>query len=598
MEFFNNLRIIRKHIWLVVLTTLVAGASAAVIDHIHFGRTVYTSSAVLVLNPNVANRAVVGANLALDPTNRTTPLDLDTLTATYDTYIDSPYFVARVIQRYGLTRTAADLVANLTTSRIPTTVLYKISVTGGNPTETARDAQSLANGFIADDQQNTPNAGPLDPTLTASGSAYWAQRIASIARQLTAVFDDQRLTLDQKYSSVVPLQNALADAQANQAKLTPAANPPAAKYLFSLGPDVLTRTTLVANIVLFALLGGFVVGIALALLREYLDASLHDADEAAEALGVPVLASIGLLRGRSGPRGGGRWPVPLGPLLAPLLDARWRGAGTRAVPAPRQALEDSLVTLSRPFDSGSEGFRNLRTGIAFAGAIHTARTIVITSALPREGKSVVAANLAIVMAQAGERVILVDANMRAPVQHALFGLPGAAGLSTLYLGDEHTLRAAALSLLQPTPIPYLRLLDAGQIAPNPAELLASTRTAAIVETLAEQADIVIIDTPAMGLLTDAVILASHADGTVLVASARATRRDLVKAALGRLAAVNARVLGVVLNKADVPGSRAARYYRGARSGHIRAVGTPAGTTAAMSLGSDGGPAARSRGTEG
>jgi len=592
MEFFNNLRIIRKHIWLVVLTTLVAGASAAVIDHVHFGRTVYTSSAVLVLNPNVANRAVVGANLALDPTNRTTPLDLDTLTATYDTYIDSPYFVARVIQRYGLTRTAADLVANITTSRIPTTVLYKISVTGGAPTETARDAQSLANGFIADDQQNMPNAGPLDPTLTAAGSAYWTQRIASITRQLTAVFDDPRLTLDQKYGSVVPLQNALADAQANQAKLTPAANPPAAKYLFSLGPDVLTRTTLVANIVLFALLGGFVVGVALALLREYLDASLHDTDEAAEALGVSVLASIGLLRGRRGPRGGG-WPSPLGPLLAPLLDARRLGAAMHG-----HALEDSLVTLSRPFDSGSEGFRNLRTGIAFAGAIHKARTIVITSALPREGKSVVAANLAIVMAQAGERVILVDANMRAPVQHALFGLPGVSGLSTLYLGDEHSLRAAALSLLQPTPIPYLRLLDAGQIAPNPAELLASTRTAAIVDTLAEQADIVIIDTPAMGLLTDAVILASHADGTVLVASARATRRDLVKAALGRLAAVNARVLGVVLNKADVPGSRAARYYRGARSGPARADGAPAGTTAAMSLGSDGGPAARSRGAEG
>ncbi len=593
MEFFNNLRIIRKHIWLVVLTTLVAGASAAVIDHVHFGRTVYTSSAVLVLNPNVANRAVVGANLALDPTNRTTPLDLDTLTATYDTYIDSPYFVARVIQRYGLTRTTADLVANITTSRIPTTVLYKISVTGGAPTETARDAQSLANGFIADDQQNMPNAGPLDPTLTAAGSAYWTQRIASIARQLTAVFDDPRLTLDQKYSSVVPLQNALADAQANQAKLTPADNPPAAKYLFSLGPDVLTRTTLVANIVIFALLGGFVVGIALALLREYLDASLHDADEAAEALGVPILASIGLLRGRRGPRGGGRRPFPLGPLLAPLLDARWPGAETQG-----HALEDSLVTLSRPFDSGSEGFRNLRTGIAFAGAIHKARTIVITSALPREGKSVVAANLAIVMAQAGERVILVDANMRAPVQHALFGLPGASGLSTLYLGDEHTLRAAVLSLLQPTPIPYLRLLDAGQIAPNPAELLASTRTAAIVETLAEQADIVIIDTPAMGLLTDAVILASHADGTVLVAGARATRRDLVKAALGRLTAVNARVLGVVLNKADVPGSRATRYYRGARSGPAHAGGAPAGTAAAVSLGSDGGPTARSRGAEG
>ncbi len=582
MEFVNNLRIIRKHIWLVLLTTLVAGGSAAAIDRLHFGRTVYTSSALILLNPSVTNRAVVATNRALDPANRTTTLDIDTLAATYNAYVTSFPFLQTVIPQYHLARTVPDLASSITTRRLPSTVFYQITVTGYDGPETVRDTNALATAFVQADAQYLGSPSALNPALTAAGATFYGQLIAQISQQLTTIYNDPHLPIDQKAARAGPLQNRLQDALGVQARLTPPPPPPPAVSLYgsATGPDMLTRTALVENLVLFALLGGFVVGLALALLREYLDYTLRDADEVAETLAVPVLATIGLFHGQGA---SARLSLPrllsAGPLNL-LTSGGFRPAAPTAA-----ASRDALVTLSRPFDAGTEAFRNLRTGIIFTGAVNKVRTMVVTSALPREGKSAVAANLAVVMAQAGERVILVDANMRAPVQHAFFGLPNTSGLSTLYLGDRERLAATALATLQQTPIPNLRLLDAGQIAPNPAELLASARTADIVSALAEQADFVIFDTPAMGLLTDAVILASHADGTVVVTSARTTRRDQVRAALERLTAVNARVLGLVLNKADVPGARSVRYYRGARRALTRAgsASPGAGTTAATTI---------------
>jgi len=576
VEFFNHLRIIRKHLWLVLLTTLVAGSSAAVVDRLHYARTIYTSSAQMVLDQNVINRALLTGNVALLSQNRTGPLDIDTLAATYGAYIDSPGFTQRVITQNHLARTVADLTANITTSRLPNTIIFEIRVTGYDAVETARDADALRAAFIQDDTQYIVNPGGLNQGFTSTSSNFYSQLITQLQSRLATVFQDPRLTLNEKYAQAVPLQNQLNDAQNAEAKLTPPVDSPAASPIGDVPPQPLVRTALVANIVLFALLGGFIVGLALALLRKYLDYSLRDADEATETLGVPVLATIGLFPGRSGgPRLSGS-PMTARSLALAAPAALRTGRSPGALGDSR----DSLVTLSQPFDAVSEAFRNLRTGIIFAGAVNKVRTIVVTSALPGEGKSVVAANVAIVMAQAGERVILVDANMRAPVQHTFFGLPNASGLSTLYLGEKETLPATVLAMLRPTPIPNLRLLDAGQIAPNPAELLASVRTGDIVATLAAQADFVIFDTPAMGLLTDAVILASHVDGTVMVARARTTRRDRVKAALDRLGAVHARGLGVVLNKADVPGARSVRYYRGARRAP---AGTPSGRASAAAV---------------
>lgn len=547
MELYNNLRIVRKNIWLVILTTLIAAGAAAGFDRVHHNSTVYVATATLAINPGAPNHAVI------DTTYSTNLPDLQTLAASYNSYIASPSFVAAALQSAQPSLNPATVAAHTNGQLLPGTVLDQISVSGPNGAADAQAATALANHFINIDPQNASVPSSSLTVDTGVTSIYDAV-ITRLQQQQQSIASDSRLSLTEKYNRINALATQIGQAQQQKAQAlgntgTTSSPPPSqaksAIYLGTAGPVVLVRNVVVANIIGFAALGGFIAGIALALLREYLDTSVRDADEAAGTLGLPVLATLPFVRrlGRRARRG-----------LLPHVPAGAAG-GVPAAP---------LIALDAPFDVGSEAFRNLRTGILFAGAVDGAvdkvRSIAVTSAQPGEGKSIVAANLAVVMAQAGERVILVDANMRRPVQHAFFGLPTASGLSGLYLGDAEGLDAAVSTALQQTTIPNLRLLDAGQIAPNPAELLASARTTAIVAALRAQADAVIFDTPAMGLLTDAVMLASHADGTVMVVRARATRRDLVKTALAKLQATNARVLGIVLTMADQPGAGQARYY--------------------------------------
>jgi non-specific protein-tyrosine kinase len=427
---------------------------------------------------------------------------------------------------------------------VPNTLIYNISVTGYDRAQIYAAADALAQTFVAIDQGKQFSRTSL--ALNAASTSFFNELINRTKVRLLGVLRS-KFTPAEKYKLVVVLQNRLIALQNAAAQSVSSAGPTAlstANYVGTTPAVVLTPSVFVRNAVLFAALGGLIIGVALALLREYLDSSLRSAEELAEVLSLPVLATVHVFRSRS-----------------------WRDR------RPSSDAKASLITLRDPFHPGSEAFRNLRTGILFAGAARTVQTLVITSAAPSEGKSVIAANVAIVMAQAGSRVILVDADMRRPSQHTLFDLAGTTGLSSLYLAGEQDLVPSLLSALQQTPVPNLRVLGVGVLAPNPAELLASARTGAVIAALKEQADIVIFDTPPIALLTDAVILASHADGTVLVTRARVTRRDMATAAQAKLASVNARVLGAVLNMADLPHvAYGGRYYR-----HHALPTTPADT---------------------
>jgi len=575
VELLNNLRIIRKYLWLVLLTTVIAAAGAAVVDRRQHGRTVYLVTATLTLNPGVIDHAL--ANPDLQQQNRTAPVDLPTLVSTYDHYFTSPGFVDEAIRRYNashrdkLTVPRDQLIASITTGLVPGTIFYDVNVSGTDQKQISAAASALEHTFVALDVEATTGLDP-DIALTQRESVVWSSRIRTLRQDLSRALASYqtaptRASINKITTLEVQIRNASAD---YQNVVLPAQQQPLAAVPGEVGhPTVLTRSLIVRNIVLFAALGGLIVGLALALLREYLDHSLRTSEEAAEYLSIPVLAVVSRFR-------------------------RARRQGTVSVPGGRAAVlplpgangdvnAGALVTINRPFDAGSEAFHNLHTGLLFADAVRTVRTVVVTSAQPGEGKSTVAANLAVVMARAGERVILVDADLRRPILHDLFGLPPAPGLSDLYLaGPDSGVEPAAriIASLRQTVVPNLRLLGAGQDAPNPAELLASARTVSLLGALREQADVVIVDTPAIGLLADGVILASHADGTILVVRANGPRRDLVRGALYKLTSVNARVLGLVLNMADVPGGRQARYYR--RPQHKTAAATP-GDRAAVTL---------------
>jgi capsular exopolysaccharide synthesis family protein len=208
----------------------------------------------------------------------------------------------------------------------------------------------------------------------------------------------------------------------------------------------------------------------------------------------------------------------------------------------------------------AEAFRSLRTTLHLGDA-RSAKTILIASPSPGDGKSTTAGNLAIALAQAGDRTLLIDCNLREPVQHLIFETPGdpgapapapgAVGVTTA-LSGETKLRDAVL----PTRVPNLHLLPCGPVPRNPAELLASDRFKHLLKTLCQAFDRIVIDSPALEVVTDGRILAASADVTVLVLRMnRSLRRSGVFAVAG-LSEVGADVLGVVAN--DVPKVAAAR----------------------------------------
>jgi non-specific protein-tyrosine kinase len=185
-------------------------------------------------------------------------------------------------------------------------------------------------------------------------------------------------------------------------------------------------------------------------------------------------------------------------------------------------------------------------------------TLLATSTSPDDGKSTTIANLAVTFAQSGSPTVLVDADLRRPHLHTLFGLSNDTGLTT-WVGEVAKGKEVAAVPLQATRVPNLSVLTSGPVPPNPAEILGSQRMAELLEMLKGQAEYVLFDTPPIIAVTDAAVLAPRVDGVLLVVNAGKTRRDLAIKARDMLRQVNANLLGVVLNNAVVDKS-AYKYY--------------------------------------
>ncbi|HFD39516.1 MAG TPA: polysaccharide biosynthesis tyrosine autokinase [Anaerolineae bacterium] len=220
--------------------------------------------------------------------------------------------------------------------------------------------------------------------------------------------------------------------------------------------------------------------------------------------------------------------------------------------------QNTLITIAEPRSPISEAYRTLRTNLDFAGLDRSLKTLVVTSAGVGEGKTTTLANLAVVSAQAGRRVILVDADLRRPTLHQLFGLPNETGLTTM-MRDEEVLAAPPL---QATGVEGLSVLTSGPLPPNPADLMGSRRMEEVIAALAERADQVLFDTPPVVAVTDAAVLTTKVDGVLLVIGAGKTRRDQARAAVQRLEQVNARLVGAVLTNAEMGATFKGYVYTG------------------------------------
>ncbi len=282
-------------------------------------------------------------------------------------------------------------------------------------------------------------------------------------------------------------------------------------------------------------LGGLILGFALAFMLQQMDRRIQDVHDV-EQLGVTILGifpKVGEAQSDSSSYG--------------------RGRNKRQQVAEVERIDQVVHT--HPMSTAAESCRTIRTNLMFMAAESPNRTMVVTSANPKDGKTTVAANIAIALAQSGQRVLLIDADLRRPRIHKALGLENRSGLTSVLLG-ERTLDQATRDV----GIDNLSVVTCGPLPPNPAELLHTPQFARLLEEAAAQYDRVIFDSPPLRAVTDAAILAPQCGGVLLVVRARATTRDALVSAVRSLRDVRANLLGGVLN--DVDASRGAQGYLG------------------------------------
>ena len=274
---------------------------------------------------------------------------------------------------------------------------------------------------------------------------------------------------------------------------------------------------------------GFVLSASAAYLLEYLDDTVKTPEQIMKLGNVPTLAGIAFI----------------------------------------DSDDDSkLVTISDPRSPTSEAYRVLRTAIQFSVVDKKNSILLMTSGVPSEGKSTTAGNLAIVLAQAGNNVLLIDGDLRRPSQHQIFNLPNKRGVTSLLLklnvdDSDIEVRNLVEDTVQPTEVEGLQIMTCGQIPPNPSELLGSTKMRRLLEVLEKQYDFVIVDSPPVLSVTDAAVLSALAGTTLVVVRANKSRKGEFKQVVERLADVNANLAGAVLNslKAGSEGHDFYYYYK-------------------------------------
>jgi len=295
----------------------------------------------------------------------------------------------------------------------------------------------------------------------------------------------------------------------------------------------------------FAFILGLTSGVGLAFLQEGLDNTVRTSEQAQMISGLPALGMIPL----------------------PARTAREGANPKRLVIATSSKEAVELVAQSRPHSQMAESYRALRTSLLLTNLGAPPKVIIVTSALPQEGKTTTSMNTALVLAQKGVRVLLIDADLRRPSIHKILGMGPRSGLSNVLTGSATLQQTITRSSI----LPNLYILPAGTPPPNPAELLASTNMRDVLEELRGQYDHIVVDTPPTLSVTDAVVLSPRADAIVLVIRSGQTTKQALRRSRDILTQVNAKFSGVLLNAVDLTSpdyyyyyeyqSKYSRYYR-------------------------------------
>lgn len=571
LELRQYLDILRRHKWFVLEAVVLVGLAAGILSNLR--TPVYRATARVLLTPN-------------DPTQQLNPVPGNgALGNDPDRYVAGQI---NIVKSEGVATEAVKSLPGITVKEVEDKVsvgqdgesnVLRISATDPDPIKARDIAQAVARGYIENRRQAAVSGlekaakdiqdklGPLQTQIAVLDT--------QIAAGPTAPGATSVLNAPEKPAAAGPSPPA---AQLPAPTGTPAGAPSsqealkAARYAAAVQYETLysRQQELVVDISLKrgdaeliadakvpddpisphprrdAVLGGFVgllLGLGVGVLREQLNDKIRSADEVERLTGLPLLAQL------------------------PFDD--------RAA--------DGVAVEKRPNSPFGEAMRSLRTSIQYQGVDRPVKVILVTSSLPGEGKSLVAANLAAAFAQADYRTLLISADLRRPTVDGLFGeLEPSVGLIGVIspvarggkgpTGDGHgngygpeSVETATVAALQGTPISNLLLLPAGPTPPNPAELLGSRRMAAILDHLSMNADVIVIDSPPLLPVTDAAVLAAKCEGVVLVAGANETPRGALERARTVLAGTGARVLGVVFNKSKKATSG---YYYGGYYGNV------------------------------
>ncbi|MCA9897855.1 MAG: polysaccharide biosynthesis tyrosine autokinase [Ardenticatenaceae bacterium] len=274
---------------------------------------------------------------------------------------------------------------------------------------------------------------------------------------------------------------------------------------------------------------GFVLSASAAYLLEYLDDTIKTPDQVMKLGNLPTLAGIAHINSDD---------------------------------------DSKLITISDPRSPTSEAYRVLRTAIQFSVVDKTNSILLMTSGVPSEGKSTTAGNLAVVLAQAGNNVLVIDGDLRRPSQHNVFKLPNKRGVTSLLLklnvdDSDIEIRNLVEDTIQPTQVDGLQIMTCGPVPPNPSEMLGSAKMRRLLDVLDKQFDFVIVDSPPVLSVTDAAVLGALAGITLIVVRANKSRKDEFKQVIERLVDVNSHLAGVVLNslKSGSEGHNFYYYYK-------------------------------------
>lgn len=505
MELRHYINLLRKWLWLIVLCTVIAGTAAYLFSRQQ--TPIYEATSTILINQ--ARSPVRGTEYA-------DILTSERVARTYAELLQDWPVVELTASQLGFDQdfeTIADAYQiALAVDPIRDTQLIELRVEASSPDLAARIANTLPDVFRETNLQRQRERydvtrGELQAELATVeadmvatqeaidrlGDAETAEAKAALGR-LQSTLRRYEASYSSLLSSLEELRLSEVQTSDNIVLATPAQV-----------PEDPVRPRPLLNGLLAALVGAM-LAVGAALLIEYLDDTVKTPEDVRDVSTLPTLAGVMALNGTTPQR--------------------------------------RMIAATDPRSPQAEAYRVLRTNLQFTSLDKPLRSLLISSPGPGEGKSTTVANLGIVMAQAGNRVLLIDADLRRPTLHKLFQLPNGVGLTTALFQIDQPVDWC----IQDTGQANLSVLTTGPIPPNPAELLGSERMHQFLQQLEQTYDFLLIDSPPVLAVTDAAILSNQADGIVLVVSAGVTRFDMLARAMERLDSVGGRPLGVVLNR--------------------------------------------------